>query len=331
MENSYINVHFVHIDKFYNQKQNGELGQPQKEEDVKPNSSSRREAMVKRVSAGINTAKVEIVDLSAEFEGQQKQEYVITAAFAASPVDRKVQGALFLGINSAQHGHEQITAVGKLNKPEISPVNFLEALKKNMKSTYEAEVKYTENGFIQIKGGSERSQKYAEHLKQHPWAKQCSQENANDDKSVPAEACQKMLVKAHAPDMFKVSVSYKNLPPWQMNYTAEGLRILKNLNGYIDVNTMKRVAEGQLEMEAEASYIDNSVRVQVASSRGSLRLDNVPIPKYSPYWTSTYSVFGTMKGFERLGNYASNYQYQRKYLYETHIVCTCTRNRIFTQ
>lgn len=295
-------------DQFYNQKQSGELGNADNRNDVSPNSGTRREEMVKRVSSGINSARAQVVDVSASFDGPQKQEYVLTAAIANSPVDAKIQYAFFAGKNSAQYGNEQINAVLKVTKPEISPMNFLEALKKDLKITYEADIKYGQKGNIHIQGNNERTKKYTEQLKTHPLAKLVQQEIEKGNQYQLASY--KMLIKAHAPDSFKTSVTYKDVSPYYMNLTSQAYKILKQWTWNTEINPMKKVAEGKLQLEVQTSYIDNSLRFEMTSPSGVVRIDNVPIPKFAPYVMSVYSPFSM---FERTNNYMTNYQYQRKY------------------
>ncbi|XP_075987385.1 uncharacterized protein LOC142984007 [Anticarsia gemmatalis] len=294
-------------DEFYNQKQGGELGQASQTNDAAPNSGARREEMVKRVSSGINTARAQVVDLSATFEGPQQQQYVMTAALAKSQVDRKVQAALFLGRNSAQNANEQINAVAKVVMPETSPLNLLQALKKDMQMTYEADVKYGQNGHIHIVGNAQRSQQYTEQLKENALTKQCEQEIAEGNQFQPS--CFRMIVKAHAPDNFKASVTYQNVNAVSMNMTTQAYRILQQLSGNIEANPMKKVGNGKLELEAQASYIDNTLRFEMTSSNGLVRLYNVPIPQFAPYVMSTYTPSGSSNAWERVGNYETYNQY----------------------
>ncbi|PZC74123.1 hypothetical protein B5X24_HaOG208265 [Helicoverpa armigera] len=292
-------------DQLFNQKQSGELGQADKRKDVTPNSEARREEMLKRVSAGINNARAQVVDFSATFEGPQKQEYVLTAAIAKSPVDLKIQSAVFAGRNSVQQGNEQINAVVKVTKPEISALNFLEALKKDVKMTYEADIKYGQDGNIHIQGNTERTKKYTELLQKHPLAKLVQEQIANGNQYQLAS--HKMLIKAYAPDSLKASVTYKNVSPMFMNWTSQAYNILKQLSWNADVNPMKRVADGKLQFDVQTSYVDQTLRFEMTSPSGVLRFDNVLIPKFTPYMVSLYYPFSMT---ERFANYYSSYQYQ---------------------
>lgn len=277
--------------------------------DVKPNSGVRREEMVKRVSSGINSAKVRVVDVSVTIEGPLKQEYVLTAAVANSPVDQKIQYALFAGRNSDKQGNEQINAVLKVVNPEISPMNFLEALKKDMKMTYEADIKFGQNGNIHIQGNTERTKRYTEQLKNHPLAKLAQQDIVSGN--LYQVASHKMLIKTHAPDSFKASVTYKNMSPMLMNWTSQAFQILKQLSWNTEVNRMKRVADGKLQLEVETSYVDNTLRLEMTSPSGVVRIDNVQIPEITPYIVSVYSPFSMI---ERTLNHETSLQFQRKFL-----------------
>nr|ALR35190.1 vitellogenin [Spodoptera exigua] len=292
-------------DELFNQKQSGELKEARNIQDVTPNSEARRGEMVKRVSSGINSARAQVIDVSATLEGSQKQEYVFTAAVADSPVDRKMQMVWFVGRNSAQQGSEQINVVLKVKKPEISPLNFLEALKKDMKMTYEADIKFSQDGNIHIQGTTERTKMATEQLKNNPWAKLVQQqiENGNQYQA----AAHRMLIRAHAPDNMKAIVTYKNLSPMTMNWTSQAFHILKQWNRNIEINPTKNVGEGKLQVEVQGSYLDNTLRFEMISPAGLVRVDNVPMPRFTPELVSLYTPFSP---YERIGNYAGIGQYQ---------------------
>ncbi|CAB3258667.1 unnamed protein product [Arctia plantaginis] len=293
-------------DEYYNQQQGGEFGQAKKTNDFKANSKARREEMAKQVSLGLHTAEASVLDLSARFEGSQEEEYLLTAAFSYSPVQRKNQAAIFLGRTSVQHGHEQINAIVKVHNPELTPLNFFESLKNNKEATFEIDVMCGLNGNIHIQSNSERSQKYTQQLKRHPMAHECGQEmNKNNQYQL---ACHKMLVRSHAPDHIKTSVTYKNLSPEFLYIASQAYEILEPLNA--DPNPLNKVADGKLELEAEASYNANSLSFNMTSSKGILRFENVPIPDFAPYLMSSYSPFSAMSGFEHFANFKTNDRYQ---------------------
>lgn len=273
-----------------------------------PNSGARREQLVKQVSSGIINAQVQVVDVSATFEGSLKQEYVLTAAIANSPIDAKIQSALFVGRNSAKQGNEQINAVFKVNRPEISAMNFLELLKKDIRMTYEVDVKFGQNGNIHIQGNTDRTKWFTEQLQNLPLAKQAQQEIANGN--LYQYASLEMLMWASAPNSLKSSVTYKNLNPVFMNTTYQVYQILKQLNWNTEVNPMKRLGDGKLQVEMETSYIDNILRFEMTSPYELVRVNNIPIPEFTPYLVSTYWPFSWN---QRIMNYMTNYQYQRKY------------------
>lgn len=282
-------------------------------EDVSPNSKARRDAIVKRVVSGINTARARVVDLSATSEGPQKMEYVLTAALADSPVDNKVQYALFAGRNSAQKGNDQMNVVGTVNKPQTTSLNFLEALKKDLKMNFNFDIKYGKNndGNIHIEGQSERSQKYTEALQNHNLAKQCSQEIASNN--VYQHACHKMIVMAHTPDSIKASVSYKDVSPAVKYMVYRFYKIVEHFGfWYTDVNPLKTTPEGKMNIVVNAMYLENKMNLAMNSKYGEVNMKNVPISNVYARVLSTYSPFSPV---ERFSNYYSRHQYQRKYLF----------------
>lgn len=297
-------------DTLYNQKEAPQPLVATNIEEVAPNSESRRRDMVKRVAAGIKSAKVKVLDVSTTFEGPQKHEYVITAAFADSPVDSKIQYAVFAGRNSAQLGNSQVNGVATVHKPAVTALNFLEALKKEIKLTYEADIKFGQNGNIHVQGQSERSKKYTEQLKEHPLGKKCAQEM--EKKNNYLDACHKMIVMAHAPDYSKTLVTYKDMSVTAKNYFYRAFKIAEHFGyWYSDFNQLKTTQEGKLEVESQIRYLDNLMNLVVNSRYGEARFTNVPIPKMT---AGAFALYSPFQPHERVQNYFKRHLYQRGYL-----------------
>lgn len=298
-------------DAVYNQKQSNQTPlAASKVQDMTPNSAGRREEMAKRVVSGINTAKAQVVDLSMSFDGPKKVEYTLTAAIGHSPVDRKIQFAAFAGQRSANE-QNQINVAVTARKPEVTAMNLEEALKKDLKTSFDAEIKFGdgEEGSVEIQGYTERSKKYTEQLRKYPLAQQAMEEIANNNNY--QRASHKMLVMAHAPDYLKASITYKNVNPafkymiFQAYPLAEGFGFW-----YSDVNPLKTLPDGKIEVEAQTSYMDNLINFMLNSRYGEVKYKNVPIPESTANAASTYSPF---KLNERVANFYTRHQYQRKY------------------
>lgn len=298
-------------DAVYNQKQsNQEPFIASKVRDTTPNSAGRREEMAKRVVSGINTANAHVVDLSASFDGPQKAEYALTFAIGQSPVDRKIQYAVFAGRNLADKQY-QINAAVTSRRPEVTALNFVESLKKDLKMNFDAEIKFGdgEEGSVEIQGHTDRSQKYTEELQKYPLAQQALEEIANNN--YYQKASHKMLVMAHAPDYFKASVTYKNVSPAFKYMIFQAYRLAEGFGfWYSDVNPLKTLPDGKIELEAQTSYMDNLINLMLKSRYGEVKVKNVPIPESTVNVVSAYSPF---KLSERIANYYTHHQYQRKY------------------
>lgn len=296
---------------YYNQKQSGEVGPASNQADLTPNSQSRREEYAKRVAAGLNTATSKVLDVSAVFEGPHKAEFVLTAAYGFSPVNRKIQYTVFAGRNTPQ-GQNQINLAGHAQKPEISYLNYLQALTGDLKTKFETEIKYGQDGQIHIQGHFDRTKKYVEELKKQPYAQVCSEEIAQGNYFQPA--CQKALVMANTPDHVKVSVTYKDVTAPYRTSAFQIYKLLEYLEYWqTDINPLKTTPDGKLELEAEASYIDNIAQVKMDSRYGSVHMKNILIPAWIPYYY-TLDV-DTQKPYTRLRNYFSQDQYQRKFFF----------------
>nr|ABQ23674.1 very high density lipoprotein [Helicoverpa zea] len=289
-------------DTLYNQKQSGELAPAALFKDVSANSQARREEIVKRAATGIESAQVELYDFSAVFEGKKKVEYVLTAAIADSFVDNKFQGVFFLS-----SWQEQINAVFKVVKPKIAPLNFKEALKNQIKVTYDLDLKVGNQKNIHLQGYSERSETYTEQLQNDPSAQKCLEET-NENNTFQRD-CYKLIVKAHAPDFFKASVTYedKELTPVALKSITEYYDIFKSRNSYTEEEDVLRTIEnGKLEIEAQFFYEENYANYEFASQYGVLRLNNVEGVAYYPFG---FAVYAPITAVERSYNYYYGEQY----------------------
>ena len=271
--------------------------------DVSPNSEVRRKELVKRVASGIDSAKVRVIDVSAVFDGQEKTEFVFTAALANSVVDNKVQAAVFA------KAIDQINAVFKLTKPKIAPLNFEEALKNEIKVLYEADFKFGNSENIHFKGFGERSEQYTEQLKKDPLAKQCLQETSQNN--FYQKDCYKMIIKAHAPDHFKASFTYNHL---NLAYLKTFEKI-KNLYNHFTTweeqeDLPSIVDDGKFDIEAQAFYYDNLINYKFSTKYGVFNMKNAEGRSYYPY---AMAIYAPITNWERSYNWFTGYQHMREY------------------
>nr|AAB03336.1 vitellogenin [Lymantria dispar] len=290
-------------DVSHNLNSTGKFGEAHRFSDVTPNSAPRREEIVKRVSSGIKTATARVIDFSASFEGLQKLEYAVTAAVAGSMVDLKTQFAVFMG---SQSDNGQINAVFKLQKPQMAPLDFHKALNSAVKYLIEADVTYGENSNINFKGHTERSQEYAEQLKNSLWANQCAQENAQQNKF--QLGCHNVLIESHAPDRFKASITYKHIPAAHTALLDSYIQGLWS-KGF-EYNPSKRLPVGQIELEANASYVDQTANVAWTWWNGQVRFNNLPNTYITPALTTAYQPIGIEDSWTHFANSYSYHQYE---------------------
>lgn len=295
------------LDSLYNQKQSGEVGAPTEMKDVTPNSEPRRQEIMKRVASGINSARVQVLDLSAVFEGPQKVEYVLTGALADSPIDSLIQYVVFAGKN-AQQGNFQVNTVGALKKPEVSLMNFQEALKKEIKVLFKHYIKYGKDSVIEIEAQAQRNQRYTEELEKMPLGKMCAQQIS--ERNLYQHACHKMIIMANAPNAFQATVTYKNIDPQVMNMTYHLYNMVRYF-GYwnAEVNPVKRTPEGKIEINADVDFTQNILQWSMASKYGRIQMEDVPIPRWS---AGAFAVYQPFSAYERVHNYYSRHQFQRK-------------------
>ncbi|CAD0206287.1 unnamed protein product [Chrysodeixis includens] len=287
---------------FYNdfnthKEQTGEMGPASLMEDVSKDGGDRREAMRNRVAAGIKSAEVTVLDMSAVFNGKQKKEYLLTAALGNSLVDKKMQAMLFY------KGEQQINAVFKMDKPDIHILNFKEALNNDFKITYEGDIKFGNSENIQMKGFGERSDAYTKMLSYDPMAKRCLEET--DKENFHQMDCYKMIIKAHAPDYFKATVTYKDLSPIALNLSNDIYELLKHM--YVwekEENILKTAEDGKIDIEAQLFYYDNYMTYKSVSKYGVSNL-NIEGMQYYPYAMAFYEP---LNSWERTRNWFTGYQ-----------------------
>nr|ALN38805.1 vitellogenin [Cadra cautella] len=296
-------------DGYYNLKEKAqEDSTPVKIDDATPNSEARRQQLVKRVSSGINTAKAQVLDVSASFEGPQPSNYVFTYAMASSLVDPKIHYAFFAARNSPQEPANQVNGFGKVVKPEMWTMNLLEALSKDMKTVFEANINYGQNGngHINVQGYTERTKEFVEQIRKHPLAKICQEEMTQNN--LYQDSCMKAIIIAHAPNYIKTSVSYKDVSPAVRSMFFQAYKMLEHLGyWYTDVNPIKVTADGKLDLEAQISYFENKLNLALNTRLGEVRVKNVPIPRMSAGALAIYTPF---RPNENVKNYYTRQQYQ---------------------
>lgn len=272
--------------------------------DVTPNSVVRRRDLIKRVASGIKSAKVQVFDGSIVFDGQLKKELVLTAAFAESVVDNKIQAALFV------KGSDQVNVVFKMNTPKVVPLNFEEALKNEIKVTYEADIKLGNSENVLIKGFGERSKVYTEQLKNDPLGKKCLHEISQNN--FHQMDCYKMIIKAHAPDTFTATFTYKDLNPAILTGPFKGSNLYKHLTVGKEQNLTHSDKAGTVEIKVQASYYDNLINYLVKTEYGTFHFTKGG-QSYYPYEMSFYApnidweyIYDWYRGYQFMREYFSN-------------------------
>ncbi|CAH0697615.1 unnamed protein product [Spodoptera exigua] len=291
----------ITFDLFYktlfNQKVSGEFGPAAIFEDV--SAKARREEIVKRAAKGIESAEVQLYDLSTVFDGEHKVEFVFTAAIAESFVDNKSQGVFLI------NALKQLNFVYKQVKPKIVPLNFEQALKNKIEVSYEADLKIGSSENYHIQGKGVRSEKYTELLSKDPLAKQCLEETSEGN--TYQKDCYKLIMKAHAPDYFKFNVTLEDLGNVFLDMSYGTYELFKQFYSWEqEVDTLKKTNAGVMELEVQAFYYDNYVNYELTSQFGVIAFKNVKGLGYYPYAMAYYAP---TTDWERAYNYYYGYQY----------------------
>ena len=318
----YLIIFFLIIDTIYKLEDESEevideMGPAEVMNDLTPNSKARREEIVKRLQKGMLSPKVQVIDISAVFDGHKKIEHLFTGAFANSLVDLKSQGALFY-----KNNHEQMNAVFKITKPSTVPLNFQEALNHEIKVIYEADFKYGTSDKIHFQGSGERSEAYTDQLRNDPLGKQCLQETSKNN--FYQKDCYQMIIKAQAPDHFKGKLTYDssdNEERLMLQTLIDTYHTMYqswyNIEAYEELSRFK--AGGVFEIEAKAEYYDNLINYKFANKYGALRLLNVDLEPYYPY---AMAIYAPLTNWERSRNWFTDNQNLREYQFDFFLIST---------
>lgn len=280
---------FFPLDTLYNQKQSGELVSASPTKHLEPQSVPRREEITKKVSTGMDSATVQLLDFSAEFNGPKKAVFIFTGAYAYSSVDPKIQVALFA------HSTEQINAVFKINFKTLHTLNFNEALKNKVVLDYDANIKY-QNADILLMGSGERSEEYTEQLKNEPMAKKCLEDIAKNN--FFQNYCYNVTLKAYAPDYFKATLTFKEVDPYLFSlaeYTYNEY-IKRSIGLEKERNSLNETNDDRIDIEAQMFYYENYMSFTLTTNYGSFRSENLEITWDYPYVMSTYAPIYLLEG-----------------------------------
>ncbi|MDD9338892.1 MAG: DUF1943 domain-containing protein [Providencia heimbachae] len=116
-----------------------------------PNSQRRQQELLQKVGNGIQNSRAYVVDLSAQFEGQNKADFVFTAAYGTSPVDKKSRFLFFYNQSPVQAQKYQVCFTAETKMPNVPTLNFREALKYDSTSRLDVSLNFGEK----CKSGSE--------------------------------------------------------------------------------------------------------------------------------------------------------------------------------
>lgn len=241
-------------------------------------SEDRRQKFVNIVNSGVETPNVVVVDIEAEFEGEQKREYGLTLARSRSYKDLISKYAFLAITNIHNKGLSEIEAVATVNKPQISVFNLVEALQRDIRTNFQVEVKSRHNTkntnkFV-VKGHFDRSQEYTDKLKHSHEMKQCKKEMERNNYYQPT--CRNNILKAYKANHLKATVTYettsevKNIARDLFTHLKGALYWYTEKRGNVQGNN-----ENIIELETEISPYDYKYNISLSTPIGSLYAKNV--------------------------------------------------------
>lgn len=265
------------------------------EENQGNDHESQSKVALKRVSQGIDSCKSEALDLSVQFEGQNKVEYSFTGAYAKSNIDPKSR--VFLKYRKRSADREPPYQMTLRAENVIENTNGLDmdySLKHEPKVESKIEVAFGKGSKkmskIRVNLDFERSEERKQFLKEQPLYKQCRFEMREGDNQLPA--CANITIEANLMDRIQAKVQYENLPSeWEQSleylHQAAQYQLYPNMHS----NQQQRGRPNELLLNAEFDSDLRSLNVSLKTEKLQSDLYCVPIHPWVKQVAVVHPVF----------------------------------------
>lgn len=252
--------------------------------DTTPNSPSRRQQILQKVTAGTKSAYGYVLDINLQFLGKKSAEYVMTVGYSRSPTDQKVQSYVYYQRQSSTGKRFQFVGVVSAKMPSTPIMNLQQALKFETYPSFDMLIKYGEKiqsgAQVHIQGNANRTPKYKQHLINNPILKVCEEQMKNGN--YMQYACRKAIRLATVVDHSKITVSYQNVGNQAKQNVYNIFSILRQLGyQYVKQNWVnhKGGKENTIEMDFDLNLDSETVDIMINLHNAYISFERVPVER----------------------------------------------------
>ncbi|XP_065165027.1 vitellogenin-like [Atheta coriaria] len=259
-------------------------------------SKARQQQFAKIASAGIASSTARVVDLSVEFDGHNKAEYVATAAIASSPVDEKARALFYYKKHAAQQSYE-VAFSAKAHIPNTNGLDYQYALQFDPTTTAQAELAFGQDlqsaTKVQLHAKLQKSETRKQYLKNSERAQECHEEMKQGNKQLPA--CANMTAEANLLDRVNVHVQVEHLSAKARNATQKIYNALRAYGYYnLDENTVDpqtNEKDNQMTIQARFEPDFEAVNVTIRTHKMESHFDQIRVNQWAKQVFGFHPVF----------------------------------------
>ncbi|KAF6216357.1 hypothetical protein GE061_000698 [Apolygus lucorum] len=270
-----------------------------------PDSAQRKEQFLRKAGAGIQDSYAQMVDMSIQFNGEHKAQYVATAAYASSGVSEKNRFLFYIGMSPARNGKDyQIALDVEAKMPNVPLVNYRKALEADASSHISAQLNFGEKGSsgaqVSLQGKLVQTSERRDYVRHHPVSALCEQQMQQGN--YIQQACRNATAAANMLDQYRFTINYEKVPESVKNATYKAYALARYFgNLYVSENIVNpNNKQGQVEIQVNLGKDLQSVNVSMAAPAISASFQNVPL---NPYVAAAVAVHPEYNAADRVGQH----------------------------
>ncbi|KAK9500938.1 hypothetical protein O3M35_002099 [Rhynocoris fuscipes] len=251
-----------------------------------PQDEQRQNEFLERAGAGIKDNYAQVIDVAAQFEGQNKAEYVATVGYAWSPVDTKSRYLFYYGQKPAQSGGwswsspYQVAWQYETESPNVPLINYQKALSADPTIHISSKINMGENvnsgGEVKIQGKLEQTPERREYVQRHPLSKLCEQQMQEGNYVLPA--CRNATASANFLDHYQWTVNYQGVPDSFKQYIYQVYSYARYFGyQYVNETFFTPTQQGQVQIEVQFENDLTAANVSIETPALSTEFNNVDV------------------------------------------------------
>ncbi|XP_030756598.1 vitellogenin-like [Sitophilus oryzae] len=250
-------------------------------------SQQRHEKLLKYVGAGIRSAQLHSSQLSLEFEGLKKQQYLFGVTSGKSNADPISRTIMYYKQNGEKQQQHQFSLDVKGYVPNTNGLDLTYSLKSAPEAKYEVRMLYGANkndaALVSGKITFIRSDERKEMLTQKPLYNQCKREMQEGNFQLPA--CQNMTIESNLLDTIESQWQYSNINSNSNINNNKYEDIVKDVFEtlkmyYYPVTRIERIGSKQNEIEVKIKLEPEDLRrlnISIESGEERTTMHDMPI------------------------------------------------------